>query len=255
MFAFTLMVMIILEHALPARRYSGNALKHNLDNLLLGASGTILLRLVPGILAAHLALQNELWQIGISYSLDLPQSSLLFTVSAVVFLDFCIYWQHRYFHYNKYLWRLHRVHHSDTMLSASSALRFHPLEILLSMLIKSALVLGLGIPFVAVVLFEILLNACAIFNHTNIRLPKRFEQIFRRLVVTPSMHRIHHSTDLVDSNRNFGFCLSVWDRAFNSYAPLNSSGINNFVMGVKEVEKTESEGLASLITQPFKQQR
>lgn len=246
---------MILEHLLPARKHSGDALKHNLDNLLLGASGTILLRLVPGLLAAHLALENETWQTGLSYGLNLTNPSVMLVVTAVVFLDFCIYWQHRYFHYNKYLWKLHRVHHSDQKLSASSALRFHPLEILLSMLIKSTLVLSLGIPFIAVVMFEILLNACAIFNHTNIRLPKLAEHALRLLLVTPSMHRIHHSTEQDDSNRNFGFCLSIWDRLFKSYGAINSSGAKEFTMGVKELDKSDSEGLASLIAQPFKRER
>ncbi len=244
--------MMLVEHLLPARKPSSDALKHNLDNLLLGASGTLLLRLVPSLLAAHLALENETWQLGLSYTLSLASSSIMLVTTAVVFLDFCIYWQHRYFHYNKHLWKLHRVHHSDNQLCASSALRFHPLEILISMLIKSALVLSLGIPFVAVVVFEILLNACAIFNHTNIRLPKLPEQTLRWLLVTPSMHRIHHSTDLADSNRNFGFCLSVWDRAFKSYRPISHQGTKDFKMGVKELDKSASEGLSSLITQPFK---
>lgn len=247
--------MMTLEHYLPARRYSNNALKHNLNNLLLGASSTLLLRLTPGLLAAHIALQNETWQLGIGHYLNLANSSIIFAVTAVIFLDLCIYWQHRYFHYNKYLWKLHRVHHSDNRLSASSALRFHPLEILLSMLIKSALVLSLGIPFVSVVVFEILLNACAIFNHTNIRLPKPFENVARRLLVTPSMHRIHHSTDLSDSNQNFGFCLSIWDRAFKSYMPISSRGVKDFAMGVKELNTKDSEGIAALITQPFKKKQ
>ena len=244
--------MMALEHLQPARTRTHEALKHNVDNLLLGVSGTVLLRLMPGLLAAHLAIENETWQLGLSYSLNLDNTSIVFVAIAIVFLDFCIYWQHRYFHYNQYLWKLHRVHHSDKALTASSALRFHPLEILISMAIKSAIVLSLGIPFVAVVIFEILLNACAIFNHTNIRLPRLLENSTRLLLVTPSMHRIHHSIELDDSNRNFGFCLSIWDRIFRSYQPINSKGLKDFEMGVKGLDKKDSEGLASLISQPFK---
>ena len=244
--------MMAIEHLKPARPVASSTLKHNLDNLLLGVSGTLLLRLNPALLAAHLATKNEIWQIGASYALNINSNSILLIITSIILLDFCIYWQHRYFHYNKHLWKLHRVHHSDKHLSASSALRFHPVEIALSMLIKSTLVLSLGIPFVAVVLFEISLNACAIFNHTNIRLPKRLEPLVRWLIVTPSMHRIHHSVDMHYSNTNFGFCLSCWDRLFNSYSQTTGCGKDRFEMGVKELKKEETEGLLTLLSQPLK---
>ena len=250
-FAGTLLIMMLCEQRLPARPKKPGTFRHNVDNLALGVMGSLLLRLMPGVLAAHLAIENETWEVGLSHALGIDSDSIALIVIAMITLDFAIYWQHRYFHYNRYFWKLHRVHHSDNTLNSTSALRFHPIEIMISMLIKSALVISLGLPFLAVVLFEILLNACAIFNHTNIRLPKRLERLTRYLIVTPSMHRIHHSTDRNDSDSNFGFCLSIWDRMFATYSQTNQSGRKGFEMGVKGLENRQASGIKNLLAQPF----
>lgn len=248
--------MTAIETALPARSKTPKPLNHLLNNIGLGFIGAAALRITPALLAAQIAILAEDNQWGLLHLMSSPTDDLanswLTVAFFVVFFDFAIYWQHRYFHKNKLLWRLHRVHHSDTALRASSALRFHPVEIFISMLFKSALVITLGIPFIAVVIFEVLLNACAIFNHANIRLPKPIETCTRAVIVTPSMHRVHHSKVISDSCRNFGFCLSIWDRAFQSFRETSITEEPEYPLGVSELHDRETKSLLALIKQPFK---
>lgn len=136
---------------------------------------------------------------------------------ALVALDLAIYWQHRATHAWPPLWRLHRVHHTDAVLDASTALRFHPIEIALSMAYKVVVVVALGIDPLAVLVFEIVLNATALFSHANMQLPERIDRALARLIVTPAMHRVHHAPDAQRTNSNYGFCLSIWDRLFGSF--------------------------------------
>ncbi|MDT0496635.1 sterol desaturase family protein [Algiphilus sp. W345] len=188
----------------------------NLSIMLLGAGVVRLLAaLSVPLVAVAVALWAERTQTGLLHWLAWPEW-LAFTVSLIL-LDLLIWAQHAAFHRVPLFWRLHRVHHADREIDASTALRFHPIEIGLSMLIKSAAVLLLGAPALAVMMFEIGLNAMAIFNHTNVGLPERVDRWLRRLLVTPDMHRIHHSIDPREHHRNFGFNLSIWDRLFGSY--------------------------------------
>lgn len=248
--------MTVLEMAIPARQKSPKPIAHFMNNIGLGFIGAVVLRMAPALLAAQTAIVAEANQWGLLYLTEYSAQNLanswIIIALLVIFFDFAIYWQHRYFHRNKFLWRLHRVHHSDTALRASSALRFHPVEIFISMLFKSTLVLALGIPFIAVVIFEVLLNACAIFNHANIRLPKRIEKYTRALIVTPSMHRVHHSKVIADSSSNFGFCLSIWDRLFKSFREKSITQQTDYPLGVKELGDQETRSLLALVKQPFK---
>jgi sterol desaturase/sphingolipid hydroxylase (fatty acid hydroxylase superfamily) len=134
----------------------------------------------------------------------------LAVLAGVVVLDLAIYLQHLLFHAVPALWRLHRVHHADPDFDVTTALRFHPVEILLSMFIKAAVIFAFGPPVLAVLIFEVVLNGASVFNHANVRLPARIERILRWLVVTPDMHRVHHSTDMRETNSNYGFNLSIW---------------------------------------------
>ena len=147
-------------------------------------------------------------------------------------LDFVLWAQHRLFHAVPVLWRLHRVHHADVEFDVSTGLRFHPLEILASMLIKIVAIIALGAPVIAVVAFELILNATSMFNHANAGLPARFERRLRRLIVTPDMHRIHHSIEGDEMNRNFGFNLSVWDRLFGTYRDAPRGGNEGMTIGL-----------------------
>ncbi len=153
---------------------------------------------------------------------------------AVVLLDLAIWAQHVATHHIGILWRFHQVHHADIDLDASSALRFHPGEIILSAIYKLLVIMLLGPAVVAVILFEILLNAGAMFNHANWDLPASLDRILRKIIVTPDMHRVHHSIIRGEQLRNFGFCLSVWDRLFGTYQPQPTAGHDGMIIGLAE---------------------
>ncbi len=186
-------------------------------NLGLVVINTVLVRLVfpfAAVAFATLAAQRG-W--GLLNNIDLP--GWLALVLAVVTMDFAIWLQHVMVHAVPVLWRLHQVHHADPDYDMTTGARFHPLEIILSMLIKFAVIAVLGAPAAAVLVFEVLLNATAMFNHGNVKLPASVDAPLRLLLVTPDMHRVHHSTEHAEANSNFGFNLSVWDRLFGTYRP------------------------------------
>ena len=153
-------------------------------------------------------------------------------ILSILVLDLVIYAQHVLFHRVHFFWRLHRMHHTDMDLDLTSALRFHPLEIVISLLIKMAAVAVLGPPAVAVFIFEVLLNGMAMFNHGNLRIPVLPDRLLRRIVVTPDMHRVHHSVLLGESNRNFGFNLPWWDRLFRTYQAQPAAGHEGMTIGL-----------------------
>jgi sterol desaturase/sphingolipid hydroxylase (fatty acid hydroxylase superfamily) len=178
--------------------------------------------------------------------------TLVIGVAGFILLDLLIYWQHVVFHKVPVLWRLHRMHHADTELDATSGLRFHPLEIVLSLAIKAAAIIVLGVPAVAVLVFEIVLNGMALYNHSNVRLPERFERVLRWFVVTPEMHVIHHSTERRETDSNFGFNLALWDRLFGTYSHRPQAGYDGMVIGIEAFRDASEQRLDRLLTQPFR---
>lgn len=152
---------------------------------------------------------------------------------AVVTLDLAIYLQHVLFHAVPALWRVHRMHHADLEFDVSTGVRFHPIEIVLSVFIKLGVVVALGLPALGVLLFELLLNATSLFNHSNVRIPSRIERVLRWLLVTPDMHRVHHSIDAPETNSNFGFNLPWCDRLFGTYRAQPRRGHNGMTLGIK----------------------
>ena len=170
---------------------------------------------------------------------------------AVVLLDFAIYLQHRLFHAVPVLWRLHRMHHADIDVDVTNGLRFHPIEILLSLLLKFAVIAVLGAPAAAVVVFEVLLNASSIFNHGNVALPARLDAWLRWLVVTPDMHRIHHSWYMEECNSNYGFNLSWWDRLFGTYRAQPRDGQLTMTLGLPTLREPAWRRLDRMLVQPF----
>jgi len=172
-------------------------------------------------------------------------------VASVILLDLAIYAQHIAFHYLPVLWRLHRMHHSDVDVDVTTAGRFHPVEILISMGIKAAVVIALGGPPVAVLIFEVLLNATSVFNHANLQLPRPLDRVLRWIVVTPDMHRIHHSVIPRETNSNFGFNLPWWDRLFHTYRKLPEKGYDGMTTGLEIYREVEDQRLLSLLYQPF----
>ena len=208
-------LMAAWEVAAPRRARLHSRAARWTANLGLVMFNTVLVRLLfpfAAVAFATLAAQRG-W--GLLNAFMLPDWIAL--VLAVVALDFAIYLQHVMFHAVPALWRLHRVHHADPDFDVTTGARFHPIEILLSMLIKFAVIAVLGAPATAVLIFEILLNATAMFNHGNVKLPGGVDAGLRLLLVTPDMHRVHHYTDNAEANSNFGFNLSIWDRLFGTY--------------------------------------
>ena len=173
-------------------------------------------------------------------------------VLSLIALDLTIYTQHVVFHYVPWLWRLHRMHHADIDIDVSTGLRFHPLEILISALIKVAAVLALGAPALAVVVFEVVLNATAMFNHSNVALPSWLDRIARLIVVTPQMHQVHHSIVRAETDSNFGFNLPWWDRLFGTYRAEPAAGDSGVVIGLPVLRDVAERGLLALLTQPFR---
>jgi len=172
-------------------------------------------------------------------------------IGAVV-LDLVIYIQHVVFHHVPMLWRLHRMHHADLDIDVTTGVRFHPLEILLSLAIKMAAVAVLGVPAVAVLIFEVLLNATSMFNHSNVALPPWIEPIVRWIVVTPQMHQIHHSIERAETDSNFGFNLPWWDRLFGTYRAKPAAGVQNVVIGLPIFRDITELAIVRLLTQPFR---
>ncbi|MCW8916532.1 MAG: sterol desaturase family protein [Magnetovibrio sp.] len=171
---------------------------------------------------------------------------------AVIALDFFIWLQHVMVHAIPMLWRLHRMHHADLDYDVTTGARFHPIEILLSFAIKFAVIALLGASPVAVLIFEVILNAMAMFNHANVRLPLGLDAVLRMLLVTPDMHRVHHSSIPQECNSNFGFNLSIWDRLFGTYTAQPSLGHENMQIGLDMFRKDKDERLDQMLIQPFR---
>ena len=210
----------------------------------------VLVRLVFPITAVGLALVAEARGWGLFYVLDLP--TWVSVPLAVMALDLAIYLQHVLFHAVPTLWRLHRMHHADLELDVTTGTRFHPIEIILSMGIKLGAVAAMGVPAVAVLAFEVLLNATSIFNHSNVRIPAWVDRGLRWIVVTPDMHRVHHSILAPETNSNFGFNLPWWDRLFGTYRDQPSAGHLGMTIGIEQFREPAEQRLGCMLTQPFR---
>jgi sterol desaturase/sphingolipid hydroxylase (fatty acid hydroxylase superfamily) len=173
-------------------------------------------------------------------------------ILSVLLLDFVIYWQHRLFHFVPALWRLHRLHHSDTEFDTTTAGRFHSFEIFLSFFIKATFVILFSIPAAAIIAFEILLNAAALFNHSNFQLPASLEKVFRRIIITPDIHRTHHSVEHDHMNSNFGFSISLWDQIFKTFRTQPQEVQASMPIGLKEFRSPKEQTFLSLFMQPFR---
>jgi sterol desaturase/sphingolipid hydroxylase (fatty acid hydroxylase superfamily) len=225
-----------------ARRWPGN--------LGIVAIDTLLVRLVFPTAAVGVALLAEARGWGLFQNLALPYA--LAVIASVILLDLVIYLQHVLFHAIPVLWRLHRVHHADLEFDVTTGIRFHPIEILLSMALKLGAVVALGTPAVAVLIFEVLLNATSMFNHANVRIPERIDRVLRWIVVTPDMHRVHHSALPRETNSNFGFNLPWWDRLFGTYRAQPRAGHERMTLGIEQFRDPGELRLDRLLTQPFR---
>jgi sterol desaturase/sphingolipid hydroxylase (fatty acid hydroxylase superfamily) len=248
-FLGVLIGMAMWEVAVPRRRVEIPRLLRWSNNLALVVVDTLLVRLAFPVVAVGLAVTAE--QNGWGLLNQMNMTGWIMVLVAVLLLDLAIYLQHVLFHAVPALWRLHRMHHSDLEFDVTTGLRFHPLEILLSMGIKLGVVMALGPPALAVLIFEVLLNASSMFNHSNIRLPLRIDRLLRLLIVTPDMHRVHHSIHPSETNSNFGFNVPWWDRILGTYLAQPNCGHEDMVIGIEQFRNKRSLWLDRMLIQPL----
>lgn len=232
------------------RRELGRAVRWT-NNLAIVALDAALARLLFPVTAVTLGVLGEERGWGLLNALHLPP--WVAVPLAVLGLDLAIYLQHVLFHAVPALWHLHRMHHADVDVDVTTGARFHPIEILLSMAVKLATIAALGAPAVAVLAFEILLNATSMFNHGNIRLPAGLDRVLRWIVVTPDMHRVHHSIVPEETNSNFGFSMPWWDRLFGTYRAEPKAGHEAMTIGIAQFRAPREQWLDRLLTQPFRE--
>ena len=247
-FLVILVTLVMLELLWPRR---GDIIRRRRwpANFGVFALNVVMLAILP-VTAVSAALVSLEYKFGLFFWVEVPFWPKV--IFSVIVLDLVIYWQHRIFHMWDMGWRFHRMHHADTGFDATTALRFHPVEIFISVLIKAVAIILLGAPVFAVVLFEVILNGSAMFNHSNFRLPLWLDRLIRPVIVTPDMHRVHHSTISSEHNMNYGFALSVWDRIFGSYLPQPSAGHEEMEIGLKRFREPAEMRVDKLITQPFR---
>jgi sterol desaturase/sphingolipid hydroxylase (fatty acid hydroxylase superfamily) len=242
-----LMLLAIAQARWPRRPMAFDGQRW-LRHLGLISVSTLLLRLLAP-LAALVIVGTQHW--GLLKQLP-PMPVALEVLLSVLLLDLAIYFQHRAFHHFPYLWRAHAVHHSDTAFDVTLGIRFHPLEILPSYLFKVLVALLLGVSATALLIYEAVLLAFSLFSHANLKIPEAVERWLRKLVVTPDWHRVHHSTDHIESNHNFGNFLSIWDRLFGTAQEQPQAGHTDMQLGLLEHRSTDDQRVLALLTQPFR---
>lgn len=245
-----LLVMIAWEFLNPRLALALPRSRRWPANLGIVVLNTVLVRLVFPVLPVGVAViaTKEGW--GLFNWLDTP--SWLALLGSVILLDMAIYFQHVIFHKVPVFWRLHRMHHADTGFDVTTGARFHPIEIVLSILLKLGFVILLGAPAAAVIVFEVLLNGCSMFNHGNVSLPGPLDRIVRLVLVTPDMHRVHHSSVRTETDSNFGFSLSCWDRIFGTYIAQPAAGHDGMEIGIEEFRQSGEARLDKMLAQPFR---
>lgn len=256
-FAAALVAMALIELVIPRRNLTAPKVRRWATNFTIVAIDTAVVRLMGALavplvaVAAAVYAETNGW--GLFNNLGLPV--WLEFVLALLILDFGIWFQHLVSHKVPLLWRLHRVHHADVDIDVSTAIRFHPVEIALSMLWKIVLVFVFGPSALALVVFEVILNACAMFNHANIALPSSVDRVLRTLIVTPDMHRVHHSVIRREHDSNYGFNLSVWDRMFGTYVAQPEKGHEGMKIGLEQFPAPSPTRLIWSLALPFTSKR
>jgi sterol desaturase/sphingolipid hydroxylase (fatty acid hydroxylase superfamily) len=253
LFALVLTAVGAWEALAPRRRLSTSRLRRWRTNLGVALLNTLVLRVVLPSTAIGMALVAAERGWGLLNNVGVPP--WVAVAAGVIALDFAIYLQHVLMHHVPLLARIHAAHHADPDFDTTTGIRFHPLEIVLSMLAKYAVIAALGAPALAVLLFELLLNLTALSNHANARLPETTDRWLRAVLVTPDMHRIHHSVVTVERNSNFGFCLSAWDRLFGTYTEAPAAGHEGMALGLNEFpDPAVSTTFSGILQIPFRRQ-
>ncbi|PIP91388.1 MAG: sterol desaturase [Bdellovibrionales bacterium CG12_big_fil_rev_8_21_14_0_65_38_15] len=248
-FILSLATLCLLEVTYPRRELRFNRKVRWPANFSIMLLDTLLLRLLFPMSAVAFAQHLESIQFGLLSIIKLSET--LKIILAVIYLDLCIYWQHVVFHKIPFLWRFHRMHHTDLDFDVTTASRFHPIEMLLSLIIKFVVIALIGAPAFAVFCFEVILNTSSMFNHSNIAIPTSIDRFLRRFIVTPDMHRIHHSIYSSETNSNYGFFLSWWDYIFHSYKQSPKDNHLKMRIGLKKYQDSKFLTLSSMIKLPF----
>jgi len=246
-----LVIMAIWEYLAPRRILTVSRTTRWVNNLAIVFLNSFIVRLIFPVVAVGIASFAHKNGWGILNYFEIPFVAAV--IVAIIIMDFVIYLQHVLVHAIPVLWRLHRMHHADLDFDVTTGARFHPLEIILSMLIKFATIVVLGPPVIAVILFEIILNMTAMFNHSNVKLPLVFDRVLRLFLVTPDMHRVHHSIEDDEANSNFGFSLPWWDRLFGTYQDQPRAGHLNMTIGIHKFRDSKQVSwLPGMLMLPFK---
>jgi sterol desaturase/sphingolipid hydroxylase (fatty acid hydroxylase superfamily) len=249
-FVLVFTTIALWEGAAPRRTRSYPRCARWPSNLAIAVLNAALLRILlpSGAVGLALVAENRGW--GLLNNLRVaPWTTIM---ASVVLLDLAVYLQHVMFHAVPALWRVHRMHHADLDFDVTTGARFHPIEIVLSMLIKFGVVVALGAPALGVLIFEVLLNATSMFNHGNVRIPIGLDCYLRWLVVTPDMHRVHHSVVVGETNSNFGFNLPWWDHLLGTYRDQPAAGHDGMTIGIDQFRKTRELLLDRMLLQPFR---
>ncbi|MCH8845592.1 MAG: sterol desaturase family protein [Proteobacteria bacterium] len=247
-FALILLLMLLWEATDP-RRIPSLGWNRRLNNLALVSMDVVLVRLLVPVATATMAEISITRGWGLFNIVDAGLWPAFFL--SLLLMDLLIYGQHVVMHQIPLLWRIHRLHHTDLDIDVTTALRFHPFEIILSMFLKLLFIALLGAPVVAVIVFEIILNISSMFNHSNIQIPLRIDRILRYFIVTPDMHRVHHSVIKVETNSNYGFNIPWWDYIFRNYRSQPAAGHIKMKIGLNEFRGDKEIFLHWLLLQPF----
>lgn len=242
--------MALAEALRPKRRRERPRVRRWPGNLALVGIGAVAMRVAApaGVVTAAALAESRHWGL----MRTRPQPAMVRWVGTVVVLDLVVYAQHVAMHKVPWLWPLHRVHHADVDVDVTTGVRFHPLEYLLSLGLKGLATVAIGAPVGAVILFEVLLNATSMFNHANLALPTRVDRALRLLVVTPDMHRVHHSVDRREADHNYGFNVPWWDRLFGTYRAQPAQPHETMTLGVSHFRSADDQRLDRLLAQPFR---
>ncbi len=249
-FFFGIFIMVaIWELRSPRRTLTMSKKVRWFSNMGVVALDTLAVRLLFPVIGVHVAFTAQQKGFGLLNILDLPEWMAF--IIGVLAMDMVVYLQHLMFHAVPLIWRLHMMHHADLDYDVTTGLRFHPVEIILSMFIKMTAIAALGPSVMAVVIFEIVLNGTAMFNHGNIKLPLHIDKYLRLLVVTPDMHRVHHSVTIRETNSNFGFNFPWWDRLFGTYRAQPVAGHEGMTIGLSQFRDPKQNNLLGMLLLPF----
>jgi sterol desaturase/sphingolipid hydroxylase (fatty acid hydroxylase superfamily) len=249
-FIAVFILMAVAEYVIPKRKGSLPKSRRWANNAILTSLSTLSAKYILPFTSVSVAVFASEANLGLFNLIQV--NSFVCAVLCILIFDLAIYWQHRIFHMIPVLWNVHRVHHADKDYDVTTGARFHPIEIILSMMIKGVVILALGAPAEIVVIFEIILNALAMFNHSNIHINSKIDTFVRKLIVTPDFHRIHHSTKPDEHHKNYGFNLAIWDYLFKSYKGQASEKQTEMKIGLSNVsDDFRSVSWYGMLLSPF----